>query len=147
MYTALMKSPEHLKPLAGRMNLTPMIDVVFLLIIFFIVSNNMIQQDTAIAVDLPTAETGILPQEQETRRLTISIPQQGTLYVGTELVDEERLRRILADSRRDWGEDAEVRIRTSRHVLYGEIRPIMQMAMENGFVHVSFAVQATGPSR
>jgi len=137
-----MRSPEHLKPPGGRLNLTPMIDVVFLLIIFFIVSNNMIQQDTAIAVDLPIAETGVSPQERLTRQLTITISQPGALYVGTMAVDREELRRILEDCRRDWGEEAEVLVRTNKDVPYGEIRPILRMAVEKGIVHVSFAVSS-----
>jgi biopolymer transport protein ExbD len=137
-----MKSPEHLKPQGGRFNLTPMIDVVFLLIIFFIVSNNMIQQDNAIQVELPEAETGTLPQEQQTKRLTISIPQSGPVYVGTEVFDEKRLRQLMIESRKDWGEEAEIRIRTHKSVPYGEIKPILLMAAESGIIHVSFAVAA-----
>jgi len=135
-----MKSPEHLKPQGGRLNLTPMIDVVFLLIIFFIVSNNMIQQDQAIAVDLPEAETGIMPQEQHTKRLTVTVSCQGTLYVGTEILDRERLFRIMAEARKDWGEEAEIQIRTDKTVHYGEIKPILRMAAESGITRVSFAV-------
>jgi biopolymer transport protein ExbD len=137
-----MRPPEHLKPQGGRMNLTPMIDVVFLLIIFFIVSNNMIQQDSAIAVDLPAAETGTLPQEQQTKRLTLSMPNPGTLYVGTEeIVNRGRLRHIMTECRKDWGEETEIQIRTNKSVPYGEIKPILQMAAESGIVHVSFAVK------
>ena len=135
-----MKPPEYLKPQGQRFNLTPMIDVVFLLIIFFIVSSNMIQQDSSVAVDLPEAETGSLPQEQPAKRLTISIPQPGMLYIGAEPLDRGSLRRILAECSRDWGDEAEIRIRTSKDVSYGEIRPILTMAAENDIVHVSFAV-------
>ena len=140
-----MRSPEHLRPPRGRFNLTPMIDVVFLLIIFFIVSSNMIQQDNALQVELPAAETGTLPQEQQTKHITISIPQSGELYVGTEVFGEERLRQLMLECRKDWGEEAEVRIRTHKSVHYGEIKPILQMAAESGIIHVSFAVTARSP--
>jgi biopolymer transport protein ExbD len=136
-----MKSPEHLKPKGGHLNLTPMIDVVFLLIIFFIVSNNMIQQDNVIAVDLPEAATGISPEEPQTKRLTVSIESQGTLYVGTEIVDIEQLRWIMTGCRKDWGEEAEVQIRTDRNVHYGVVKPILRLAAENGIRRVSFAVE------
>jgi len=136
-----MKPPEHLKPQGARFNLTPMIDMVFLLIIFFIVSNNMVQQDNAIQIDLPEAETGILPQERQTKRLTISIPSQRTLFVGAEeILDKGRLRHIMMEARKDWGTEMEIRIRTDKNILYGEISPILRMAAENGIVHVSFAV-------
>ena len=118
-----------------------MIDMVFLLIIFFIVSNNMIQQDTAIRVDLPGAETGTLPLEQQTKRLTISIPSPKMIYVGTEIVERERLRQLLKECRTDWGEEAEIQIRTNKSVPYGEIKPLLQMAAESGILRVSFAVK------
>ena len=136
-----MRVPEHLKPRGGRFNLTPMIDMVFLLIIFFIVSNNMIQQDTAIRVDLPEAETGRLPPEQQTKRLTVSIPRPGMIYVGTEIVERKKLRQLLRESRNDWGEEAEVQIRTNKDVPYGEIKMVLQMAAESGILRVSFAVK------
>ncbi|MCL2709880.1 MAG: biopolymer transporter ExbD [Planctomycetaceae bacterium] len=136
-----MKSPEHLKPRVGRLNLTPMIDVVFLLIIFFIVSNNMIQQDQAIAVDLPEAETGILPEEQQARRLTVTVSNEGTVYVGTEVVDLERLRWIMSEARKDWGEEAEFQIRTDRNVHWGVVKPMLRMAAESGISRVAFAVE------
>jgi biopolymer transport protein ExbD len=135
-----MKLPEHLKPRGGRFNLTPMIDVVFLLIIFFIVSNNMIQQDSAVQIDLPEAETGTLPQEQQTKRLTVSILSPGTIYVGVERMDQENLHRLLTECRKDWGEESEIRIRTDKNVAYSEIKPILQMAAECGIINVSFAV-------
>jgi biopolymer transport protein ExbD len=143
----VMKSPNHLRPQGGRFNLTPMIDMVFLLIIFFIVSNNMIQQDNAVAVDLPEAETGTLPEEQQTRRLTVSVPGAGTLYVGAEPVEKERLRHLMVESRKDWGEDAEIRIRTNKNVPYGEIRPILRMAAERGIIRVSLAVTERAPEK
>ena len=140
-----MKPPEHLKPRGGRFNLTPMIDVVFLLIIFFIVSNNMIQQDNAVQVDLPEAETGILPQEQQTKYLTVSIPNPETLLIGTEVFDKVRLRQLMIECRKDWGEEAEIRIRTGKNMPFGEIKPILQMAVESGIVRVSFAVMNKPP--
>ena len=135
-----MKPQEHLKPQIGRFNLTPMVDMVFLLIIFFIVSNNMIQQDNAVSIDLPEAETGVIPQEQRTKRLTISIPSPGTLYVGTEPLKKADIQQLMTECRKNWGEEAEIRIRTNRTISYGEIKPILQMAAENGIIHVSFAV-------
>ena len=140
-----MKVPEHLKPQPGRFNLTPMIDVVFLLIIFFIVSNNFIQQDSAVSVELPYAETGLLPEERAATQLTITIAGSGTIYVGTQTVTLEQLRRIITlfreNSRKHGDEPTAVLIRADKTVLYGDIKPIMQIAAESGIVRVHFAVQ------
>ena len=134
-----------MKPPGGRFNLTPLIDIVFLLIIFFIVSDNMIQQDNAVDINLPEAVTGRLPTEQQMRRLTISIPRPGTLYAGADLIgDTARLQQLMLECRTNWGEAAEVRIRTNKDIPYGEIRPILRMAAESGIVRVSFAVTQRG---
>lgn len=140
-----MKPPEHLKPQAARFNLTPMIDVVFLLIIFFIVSNNMIQQDHAVQIDLPEATTGTLPHEQQPRRLTISVPKPGTLFVGTEIIPSEAIGQLMGQCRKDWGEAAEICIRTNKDIPYGEVKPLLQMAAENGIIHITFAVVSHSP--
>jgi biopolymer transport protein ExbD len=134
-----MKPPKHLQ--GGQLNLTPMIDVVFLLIIFFIVSNNMIQQDNALPINLPAAETGVFPEDQKhPKRLTISIPPSGMIHVGTVATSKTALSTLMAEYRTLWGEEVEIRIRTDKNVLYGEINPILRMAAENGIVRVSFAV-------
>jgi len=44
-------------------NMTPMIDVVFLLIIFFLVSSHLAQQETQLELDLPEATSGTRPTE------------------------------------------------------------------------------------
>ena len=103
----------------------------------------MTQQDSAVSVDLPEAETGILLQEEQTKKLTISIPAPGEhFYVASEPVEMENLRHMMLLWRRDKGESAEIRIRTSKDVSYGNIKPILRMAAECGIMHVTFAVTA-----
>ncbi|MDR0706112.1 MAG: biopolymer transporter ExbD [Planctomycetaceae bacterium] len=135
-----MKTPDYLKPKSFSLNLTPMIDVVFLLIIFFIVSSNLIQQDISVPVDLPEAETAKVTGEPETRKMTINIPQSGTILVGTQLVDRNQLRELLIQQRQMGGEKMELRIRTNKSVPFGEIAPILVFAADCGIWNVSFAV-------
>jgi len=101
----------------------------------------MMQQDNAVLVDLPEAETSILPQEQ-LKQLTVSVSRQGTFYVGTEIVDDEKLRRLITEARKDWGEETEIRIRSDKNVLYGVVKPILRIAAESGIRRISFAVTA-----
>jgi biopolymer transport protein ExbD len=117
-----------------------MIDVVFLLIIFFIVSSNLIQQDISVPVELPEAETAKLAEEPETRKITINIPKSGTILVGTQLVDRNQLRELLIRQRQIAGEKMELRIRTNKSVPFGEIEPILVLAADNDIWNVSFAV-------
>ena len=121
-------------------NMTPMIDVVFLLIIFFLVSSNLVQQESLIAVDLPTAKTSRMPKASEsgTRKITITVTGEDCLFLGTRLIDSEHLRQYLIAEQSRTGKPLEVRIRTDRHVPYRTIAPVMVICSQAGIDNVSF---------
>ena len=122
------------------MNLTPMIDVVFLLIIFFIVSSNLVRQDVAMELDLPSAESGERAGESDKRTITLNVPTEGTVLLGTEPVDIDRLRSLLLHERRNSEKQIEVRLRTNKDVSYGTVEPILVLCAEAGIWNVAFAV-------
>ncbi|MBR2585289.1 MAG: biopolymer transporter ExbD, partial [Thermoguttaceae bacterium] len=77
-----MIPPSELKPKPAKMNLTPMIDVVFLLIIFFVVSNTMMQRERSMPIDLPSAAAADDDTESQTGKIIINIDAAGKLYYG-----------------------------------------------------------------
>ncbi|MDR2169692.1 MAG: biopolymer transporter ExbD [Planctomycetaceae bacterium] len=135
-----MRSPNHLQPKGITLNLTPMIDVVFLLIIFFLVSSNLIQQDILMDVDIPAASNVDRIIDSVTKKITINIPASGSIYVGATPTDMKQLKSILIKHRNVWGKDAELRIRTNKNVPYGEIEFLLLLAAEVGIWDVSFVV-------
>ena len=62
--------------------MTPMIDVVFQLIIFFLLSSHLAKQETQLALPLPAAESGRPTQPSEQPRLTVNVLADGTLLVA-----------------------------------------------------------------
>jgi biopolymer transport protein ExbD len=135
-----MKVPDYLQPKCFSLNLTPMIDVVFLLIIFFIVSSNLIQQDVSVQIDLPQAETAVPTEESTTHKITINIPKSGTILIGTQIVHQNQLREHLIRQQQRWGEKTELRIRTNKNIPFGEIEPILVLAAQCQIWDVSFSV-------
>ncbi|MDR2438360.1 MAG: biopolymer transporter ExbD [Planctomycetaceae bacterium] len=135
-----MKTPDYLKPKCFSSNLTPMIDIVFLLIIFFIVSSSLIQQDVSVPIDLPQAETAVPTEESETRKITINIPQSGTVLIGSQIINQNQLREYLIQQQHLWGEETELRIRTNKDIPFGEIEPILVLAARCQIWNVSFSV-------
>jgi biopolymer transport protein ExbD len=117
-----------------------MIDVVFLLIIFFLVSSNLIQQDVLIDVDLPAASNVDRITNSATGKLTINIPQSGSIYLGATPIDPQQIKPILIKHHTDNGKDAELRIRTNKNVPYHEIESLLLLATETGIWNVSFVV-------
>ena len=78
-----MRFPNFAFRGSATFNMTPMIDVVFLLIIFFLVSSHLAKQEAQMELPLPVAESGEQPPDAASRRLTINVLQDGsTLLAG-----------------------------------------------------------------
>ena len=105
-------------------NMTPMIDVTFLLIIFFLISSHLAQQEVQMELELPAAETGSATID-ESRLIVVNVLPGGTIMTAGKLVDSEELQRIFDFERGQVGEELEIRIRSDRHVPYRAVEPIM----------------------
>ena len=135
-----MRRPTIARPRQLGFNMTPMIDVVFLLIIFFLVSSHLAKQETRMKLELPVAASGDDDPLSDTPRITINIQEDGTMtFAGRALLDQDLSNR-LADATKELGQDVEVRIRCNRMVPYGMIEPIMLACTKNGVWNVSYAV-------
>ena len=69
--------------------MTPMIDVVFLLIIFFLVSSHLAKQEVQRDLPLPGADSGVDPAADESPRVIINVESTGEWFVGTRSLGEE----------------------------------------------------------
>lgn len=131
---------KDLKPQCISLNMTPMIDIVFLLIIFFLVSSNLIQQDVSMELDLPGATTGGAVDATDTKKITINIPRAGSVLLGSQPVQRDQLREHFLGLAKNRKEEMELRIRTNKDVPFGEVEPLLVLAAQCGFQDVSFAV-------
>ena len=120
--------------------MTPMIDVVFLLIIFFLVSSHLARQENRLPLELPVAST-FDPTAPEKAPLTISVDDQANWLVSGDVVDLETLRLILADLRITKGSDAAIRIRTDGGVQYQYVEPVLREAALAGVTDAAIAVR------
>ena len=100
--------------------MTPLIDVVFLLIIFFLVSSQLARQEANIELELPEASTGSASPEVESRRITINVRGDGSMSIGGVDIPVDKISSRLQDAVNLKGEDVEVRIRASRDLPYSE---------------------------
>jgi biopolymer transport protein ExbD len=126
-------------------DMTPMIDVVFLLIIFFLVSSHLAKQETQLELDLPAAASGNALDEAQRPRATVNVLEGGTLLLGGTQVTSSELESRLAFERQRAGDDLEVRIRGDRTVPYRFIEPILLAAARAGIWNVSIAVIREDP--
>ncbi|MDO4583579.1 MAG: biopolymer transporter ExbD [Planctomycetia bacterium] len=134
-----MKTPIPRTTALG-FNMTPMIDVVFLLIIFFLVASHFSRQEQMVEVDLPQAESGVSIREEEKTYLTLSVLSTGTLFLGSREMELENLTTILTAEKERTGGNFQLRIRADRQTLYRTLQPILQAAAEAGIFNIQFAV-------
>ncbi len=126
-------------------NMTPMIDVVFQLIIFFLVSSHMAQQETQVTVDLPDAASSDRAEEEDVRRVVINVLSETQILVGSQPIEPGRLETLLSyENQKSTGagnaRPLEVRIRTDRTVPYRAVEPILLACARSGIWNVKFAV-------
>ncbi|OHB72275.1 MAG: hypothetical protein A2V70_10420 [Planctomycetes bacterium RBG_13_63_9] len=139
-----MRVPTNRSRAGVGFNMTPMIDVVFLLIIFFLVSSHLAQQETQLELDLPPASSGRRTEEDDVRRVVVNVlpgPQfEGRIMVGGRFVADEELSRLIGYESRRSGRPLEVRIRCDRKVPYRTVEPIMIACARAGVWRATFAV-------
>ena len=121
-------------------NMTPMIDVVFLLIIFFLVSSHLAKQEVQMELPLPEAASGTAPPNIPARRLTLNVLPDGELRLAGRRVLPDQLETRLQEAQRHSPTELEVRIRSDRSVPYRSIEPLMLACARAGVWNVTFGV-------
>jgi len=120
-------------------NLTPLIDVVFLLLIFFMVSTSFVKQ-SQITIRLPEAESTAMVEEPP-EQIDIMITDQGTYLVnGRELINNrpETIRNAL--QRVSGGNtDLPLTISADANARHQHVVTAMDVAGRLGFVRISIA--------
>ncbi|MCR9118282.1 MAG: biopolymer transporter ExbD [bacterium] len=135
-----MQAPRNLRSGEVGFNMTPMIDVVFLLIIFFLVSSHLAKQEQQLKLPLPDAASGDEPLDDQTPRITINLLSDGQIMLAGREISREQLPARLAERLNQSGPDVEVRIRGDRSVHYENVEPILVSCAQAGVWNVTFAV-------
>ena len=128
-------------------NLTPLIDVVFLLLIFFMVSTTF-KDDARIQVQLPEAQGEEAPQE-EPSVLEVMIDREGFFYVNErQVVDRqiETLKKALAGAAGD-NRELPVIIKADAATPHQAVMSVMDAASQLGLLRFSFAATRPDESR
>jgi biopolymer transport protein ExbD len=137
-----------------RFNITPMIDVVFLLIIFFLVASYFIRSEQSRKVALPTAGLGSVDDSTSQERLTVTVERDGQWSVGGQIEPHDAVFRRIEELAVPVDADPtagspEVRIRSDREARFSEIRELIEKCAQNNIRRIRFAVTRpdTAPSR
>lgn len=120
----------------AEVQMAPMIDMVFLLLIFFMVASTVTELEK-VDVNIPVAENTKVP-EDTTGRLMLSIDGKGVIYTGTRPVQLDQLGALLAKEL-EKDPNLKVYLRADAALPFREIRQVMKTCAENGAADLIFA--------
>jgi biopolymer transport protein ExbD len=83
----LMRLPDE-PDIPVQINIVPMIDVIFAILTFFIMSTLFLTRSEGLSVNLPKAATG---QAQKSTPVTVSIDEEGEIALNRQPIDLEQL--------------------------------------------------------
>jgi biopolymer transport protein ExbD len=123
----------------SRLNLTPLIDIVFLLLVFFLLTSHFVQEE-GIGIRLPASTHGT---RQDRGRITIRITREGVLYVNGRRTSDKDL--PVAIEKLLPGSEGTVVIRGDRDADLQTVVSVMDAAKQAGTKHIVLAtIQETG---
>jgi biopolymer transport protein TolR len=119
----------------SEINVTPMVDVMLVLLIIFMVSAPLLT--VGVPIDLPQSQAKSLDQDKEP--LTISLNGEGKIFLqNTEMAVDELVAKLKAISEaRGGGFDERIYVRGDRRVDYGTVMRVMGRISGAGFHRVA----------
>ena len=123
-----------------ELSMTPMIDVVFLLLIFFMVTTTF-NRETKLKIQLPEAQAEQTPTD---KRLEITIDAQGIYFVNSrQLVNQrlETLKRALADATGE-SRDKPLVISADAKTPHQAVISVLDVASQLSLTNITFAAKA-----
>ncbi len=120
-----------------RLDILPMIDVIFFLLVFFMLFTTFRTTPAGLNIELPKAVTA---QKQQPTELTVNVAKDGSMYVDKEKVNGQRLRQLVKE-RLDKQPNLFVIIEADKQALYDYVVVAMDHVRASGGYKLGLAVQ------
>jgi biopolymer transport protein ExbD len=128
----------------GLLDLTPMIDVVFNLLIFFMVVTHFASEERSLKVDLPTGSLA-MPLTARPKEIFVNIDKAGRYYIASRRLDEAELASYLRQAAVDNPTSQQVNIRADRACPWNFVAAAMRLCNEAGIRDYSASLAAEQP--
>lgn len=121
--------------------MAPMIDMVFLLLVFFMCVSTLAQAEKGPVIDLPLSTESKVPEDLQ-NRVTISVEADGSVLIGKAKVDHpeltRRLRVTLSDNPR-----LRLQVRADQNVPFAQVKSVLKTCAEAGAFEIIYATNQT----
>lgn len=126
------------KPVMAEINVTPMVDVMLVLLIIFMVSAPLLT--VGVPLDLPQTQAKSLDQDKNP--LTLSVNLKGQVFLNdSEIAVDELVPKLKAITEARGGLDERIFVRGDRKVDYGTVMKVMGRLSQAGFRRVALVTE------
>ena len=133
------KRRHRRRPVMSEINVTPMVDVMLVLLIIFMVSAPLLT--VGVPLDLPQTQAKTLDLDKEP--LTVSVNLKGAVYLqNTEIPVEELVPKLKAITEARGGAEERIFVRGDRQVDYGTVMKVMGQISAAGFRRVALVTES-----
>jgi len=132
------KRGRHRQRVMSEINVTPMVDVMLVLLIIFMVSAPLLT--VGVPIDLPQSQAKSLDQDKEP--LTLSVTDAGKVFLqNAEIAIDDMIPKLQAVAQARGGNDARVYVRGDKKVDYGTMMKVMGRLSSAGFHRVALVTE------
>ena len=133
------RSRRRTSHVMSEINVTPMVDVMLVLLIIFMVSAPLLT--VGVAIDLPQTQAKSLDQDREP--LTVTVNDKGQVYLqNTDIKLDELIPKLQAIAKN--GGDERIYVRGDRKVDYGTVMRVMGRLSAAGYRRVALITEVEG---
>lgn len=132
---AFTTNSGHTHTSLAEINITPLVDVVLVLLIIFMVTAPVLQ--SGIDVSVPKTKT---VKEITQQRVVLTIDRQQNVFLGDKPVNLEQLPSLLHDSSKDPAHQI-IYLRADERVPFGAFASVMDAVKQAGVTNISIVTQ------
>ena len=119
------------------LNLTPLMDIMFLLVIFFAVSTTF-KVFPGISVDLPGAEAEKI--KEEAKSVTAILTEAGEIFIDGKPIEKDHLVDTLREIQKESPVDMFI-LEADRTAQHGQVVTLMDAAKQAGILHLAISTR------
>ena len=136
---AFGKRRHRRNPVMSQINVTPMVDVMLVLLIIFMISAPLLT--VGVPIDLPQTQASSLDQTDK-EPLAVSVNTNGQVFLqNTEIPLEELVPKLKAIAAARGGSDERIYVRGDKTVDYGSVMKVMGRLSAAGFRRVALVTE------
>ncbi len=118
-------------------NLTPMIDIVFQMIIFFVFTLDLEREKFDKDIEVPDAKHAKEIKEFEPATIYPQVLANGNIKIGSAAVDISTFRMLIRDAVKRYGQEIPVLIYGAGEARHHQIKRVMDVCSEEGLYRIS----------